>query len=140
MKRLTVLFLALSLVLSGVMLWQWTHPELSVAARSVRTVPVQEMKSNYEAVRRAVTNGSLQGVVYHAEALREAEGPYSLESVAAAWERLLHSWECEPRDTPELLRYDAIRAQNWLRRGVKKVRELGWQTPAYLWDRLHNRL
>ena len=73
MKRLTVLFLALSLVLSGVMLWQWTHVELSVAARSVRTVPAQEMKSNYEAVRQAVTNGSLQGVVYHAEALREAE-------------------------------------------------------------------
>ena len=73
MKRLTILFLALSLVLAGVMLWQWTHVELSVAARSVRTVPAEEMKSNYEAVRRAVTNGSLQGVVYHAEALREAE-------------------------------------------------------------------
>ena len=93
----------------------------------------------YAAIRRLVEDEELRRAL-GAEALREAEGPYSLESVAAAWERLLHSWECEPRDTPELLRYDAIRAQNWLRRGVKKVRELGWQTPAYLWDRLHNRL
>ncbi len=74
MKKGTILALALCLALGGVMLWQWTHTELVVAARSVRTVPAREMESNYEAVSRAVRNGSLQGIVYHGDALREADG------------------------------------------------------------------
>ena len=74
MKKLTIGLLALSLILAGVILWQWTHTELFVAARSVRTVPASEMEANYEAVSRAVRNGSLQGIVYHEDALREMDG------------------------------------------------------------------
>ena len=73
MKKLTVFVLIVSLVLAGVMLWQWTHTELAVVARSVRTVPAGEMKSNYDAVSGAVQNGSLQGIVYHGDALREMD-------------------------------------------------------------------
>ena len=76
MKKLTILLLVISLAVGCVMLWQWTHTELAVSARSVRTVPAAEMKSNYEVVARAVRNGSLQGVVYHADALREMNGCY----------------------------------------------------------------
>ena len=74
MKKLTILLLALSLAVGCVMLWQWTHTELYVAARSVRTVPAAEMRSNFEAVSHAVQSGSLQGAVYHREALREMAG------------------------------------------------------------------
>ncbi len=74
MKKLTILTLVLSLAAACLILWQGTHTELAVAARTVRTVPASEMKSNYEAVSRAVRNGSLQGIVYHGDALREAEG------------------------------------------------------------------
>ena len=74
MKKLTLVTLALSLALGGAMLWQWTHTELVVAGRTVRTVPAAEMVSNYEAVSRAVQNGSLIGAVYHPEALRAAAG------------------------------------------------------------------
>ena len=73
MKKLTILTLVLSLGVACLILWQWTHTELAVAARTVRTVPAAEMKSNYEAVSRAVRNGSLQGIVYHGDALRDAE-------------------------------------------------------------------
>ncbi len=76
MKKLTILLLTFSLALGCLMLWQWTHTELVVSARSVRTVPAAEMKSNYEAVARAVRNRSLQGIVYHADALREMNGCY----------------------------------------------------------------
>ena len=74
MKKLTVLFLALSALLAGLILWQWTHTELTVTARSVRTVPASDMLSNYGAVSRAVRNGSLQGVVYHEDSLTDAAG------------------------------------------------------------------
>ena len=76
MKKLTILLLTFSLALGCLMLWQWTHTELVVSARFVRTVPAAEMKSNYEAVARAVRNGSLQGIVYHADALWEMNGCY----------------------------------------------------------------
>ena len=73
MKKLTVLLFAVSAVLAALILWQWTHLELAVAARSVRTVPAKDLMSNYDAVSRAVRGKSLRGVIYHGEALKDAD-------------------------------------------------------------------
>ena len=66
------------------------------------------------------------------ETLREAGSDYSLENVAAAWERILDSLETAPVRTRELVWFDALRLRDRLRHGMKRLRELGWQTPRYL--------
>ena len=92
----------------------------------------------HAAIRRLVEDAELRRAL-GAEALREAESTYSLSTVAGEWERILDSMESAPVRTRELELYDLLRLRDRLRRGFAKVRELGWQTPRYLWEKLTNR-
>ena len=92
----------------------------------------------YAAIRRLAEDEPLRRAL-GAEALREAESLYSLETVAGEWERILDSLETAPVRTRELDWYDLLRLRDRLRRGMAKVRELGWQTPRYLWEKWKNR-
>ena len=92
----------------------------------------------YAAIRRLVADEPLRRALGE-EALRQAEGEYSLETVAETWERILSRTETAPVQTGELAWFDLLRLRSRLRYGVKRLRELGWRTPRYLWEKWKNR-
>ena len=92
----------------------------------------------YAAIRRLTEDAPLRRRLGE-QARREAESVYSLATAAAGWERILDSLETAPVRTRELVWFDALRLRDRLRHGMKRLRELGWQTPRYLWDKWKNR-
>ena len=93
----------------------------------------------YETILRLVRDGALRRTIA-AEAKREAESLYSLETVAEQWERHLEDFNARAGEPEKLRRFDRDRRRALLRRRWQRMKHYGWKTPFVLlkklWDKL----